>query len=82
MQLTKSFSPTMAQEKRIEDAEHLIGKDVYLKGTKFTTKIKGVVDAVDVINPEKRGENIQIRFTVLWEGQQQPFYTNRTGFQI
>tara|TARA_R100000093_G_C1944901_1_gene73901 strand:+ start:3613 stop:3867 length:255 start_codon:yes stop_codon:yes gene_type:complete len=74
-------SPTMAQRRRVDEAEALVGKEVFLTGTEHTTKVKGIIDSVQIISPKTKGDNLKFRYTVLWEGQKQPFYTHRSGFQ-
>jgi hypothetical protein len=80
--IIKNFKPTIAQKKRMDDAEALTGTTCYLKGTKYTTKIKGIIDSVEVMNPEYSYGDIKVCYKVLWEGQETPFYTNRSGFEL
>jgi|TARA_R110000824_G_scaffold32467_3_gene104876 hypothetical protein len=82
MQATKDFSPSASQVKRIECCEELIGKEVYLIGTKYTTKVKGVVKSINIVDPKKGEKNIKITFNVLWDDQKIPHVTNKSGFEI
>lgn len=74
---------TVAKANKIENAERLVGRIVYLKGTRRTTKIKGEVKGIKVYNRSCfKGNNVSIIFDVLWDGQEKSFETNEDGFEI
>jgi hypothetical protein len=74
--------PTPSQEKRIKDSERFIGMQVFLKGTKSTTKVTGVVKSINIIPPSPGERNMGINFNILWDSQDKPYVTERRAFEI